>query len=73
MTLDVTSGLCKIDHTAKGGLTQFWELFTVRPFPRISILNALPGYVIPCTPKDFKHANIVIRRPLGLKFDMRFL
>ena len=27
-----------IDDTAKGGLTIFWELFTV----------------IPCTPKDFK-------------------
>ena len=27
-----------IDDTAKGGLTQFWELFTV----------------IPCAPKDFK-------------------
>ena len=27
-----------VDDTAKGGLTQFWELFTV----------------IPCAPKDFK-------------------
>ena len=33
------NNLWAIDDTAKGGLTQFWELFTV----------------IHCAPKDFKH------------------
>ena len=45
-----------VDDSAKRGLTQFWELFTVFPrAPEISIVS-----------------NIATRRYLGFKLDIRF-
>ena len=46
-----------MDDTAKGGLTQFHTPFLLT--------------VIPYAPKDLNVDNIVIWRPLGLKFKMK--